>query len=108
MMIIFNNKRKNVFISQPIRGISEKEINDVRNEILKWLKEKYPENEIIEINSLFGGGMAKRPLICLAESLKLMSNADIIVFAKGWENARGCKIEHTCAKEYLKAEIIEL
>ena len=107
-MIIFNNKRKNVFISQPMSGISYKEINKVRDEILNQLKEKYPKNEITEINSLFCGNIVKRPLLCLAESLKLMANADIIVFAHGWENARGCKIEHTCAKEYLKAEIIEL
>lgn len=26
--------------------------------------------------------------------------ADVVYFAKGWENARGCRIEHTVAKEY--------
>ena len=41
-----------------------------------------------------------RPLWFLGESLKLLATADIAYFATGWEGARGCKIEHTCAEEY--------
>lgn len=41
-----------------------------------------------------------KPLWYLGESLKLLSEADVAYFAKGWEKARGCKIEHTCAVEY--------
>ena len=41
-----------------------------------------------------------RPLWYLGESLKLLATADVAYFAKGWEKARGCKIEHTCAVEY--------
>ena len=33
-------------------------------------------------------------------SLQLLAKADIAYFAPGWEDARGCKIENTCAKEY--------
>lgn len=29
-----------------------------------------------------------------------MIKADIAYFASGWKDARGCKIEHTCALEY--------
>ena len=36
----------------------------------------------------------------LGKSLELLSDADIVVFAKGWRNARGCRIEFKCAKEY--------
>lgn len=39
-------------------------------------------------------------LECLGESLKRMSHADYAVFADGWENARGCVIEHECAERY--------
>jgi hypothetical protein len=28
------------------------------------------------------------------------AGADIAYFAKGWQDARGCKIENTCAIEY--------
>ena len=42
------------------------------------------------------------PLECLGESIKRMSFADYVLFAEGWENARGCRIEHECANEYGK------
>lgn len=29
-----------------------------------------------------------------------MAKADVVVFAKGWEAARGCRIEHAVAEEY--------
>ena len=35
-----------------------------------------------------------------AESLELLSTADLVYFAKGWEEARGCRIEHMCAVQY--------
>ena len=31
---------------------------------------------------------------------ELLAGADIAYFAKGWQDARGCKIENTCAIEY--------
>ena len=40
------------------------------------------------------------PLWFLGKSLELLSMADIAYFAKGWENARGCRIENQCAIEY--------
>lgn len=36
----------------------------------------------------------------VGKCLELLSSADIAYFAKGWEEARGCKIENTCAVEY--------
>lgn len=36
----------------------------------------------------------------LGESLKLLAKADVAYFAPDWKDARGCKIEHTCAVEY--------
>ena len=40
------------------------------------------------------------PLWFLGKSLELLAGADIAYFAKGWQDARGCRIEHTCAVEY--------
>lgn len=28
------------------------------------------------------------------------AKADVAVFAPGWQNARGCRIEHQCAEDY--------
>jgi hypothetical protein len=36
----------------------------------------------------------------LAKSLEKMAHCNTVYFAKGWENARGCKIEHEVALQY--------
>lgn len=40
------------------------------------------------------------PLKYLAKSIELMADADLVYFAPGWNEARGCKIEHECAINY--------
>ena len=45
-------------------------------------------------------GVVQIPICFLAKSLESMSLCDAAYFAKGWENARGCKIEHEVAKAY--------
>ena len=41
-----------------------------------------------------------KPIYCLAKSIKFLSEADLLYCAKGWQSARGCKIEHEIAVEY--------
>ena len=38
----------------------------------------------------------------LAKSIEFIANVDGVVFMPGWENARGCRIEHQVAEEYGK------
>ena len=38
----------------------------------------------------------------LAKSIEFIGKVDIVVFMKGWEKARGCRIEHQVAVEYGK------
>ena len=40
------------------------------------------------------------PLWYLGESLKLLGTADFAVFAPGWQDYRGCRIEHDAAVAY--------
>lgn len=85
-----------IFISQPMKDKTEKEIMQERDRIAaKW---KGKSVEII--NSYFDEGTSKNPTDSLGKSISLMSEADLVVFAPGWENARGCRIEHEVAKEY--------
>ena len=87
-----------VFISQAMRGLDNDTILAKREEILNKVKELYPDKEIELIDSFFKDAPTEaKPLWYLGDSLKLMSEADLIVFADGWEGARGCKIEHECA-----------
>ena len=36
----------------------------------------------------------------LSESILVLSDADAIIFAPGWEESRGCRIEHMIAEEF--------
>lgn len=91
---------KKLFISQPMKGKSDEEILREREEAIKKAKEVCGE-EVEVIDSFFQSAQANaRPLWFLGKSLELLSTADIAYFAPGWEDARGCKIEHLCAAEY--------
>lgn len=90
---------KKVFISQPMKDKTNEDIKEERKKITDYLKEKYGDIEILD--SFFEGAPHDaKPLWFLGKSLEILSQADIAVFARGWENYRGCKIENTCAKEY--------
>lgn len=94
-------------LSQPMAGKSDEEIINTRNRAIAALTERGYE----VINTLFTDewyspeAMKKRgveniPLCFLAKSLENMSLCHAAYFCKGWENARGCKIEHEVAKAY--------
>jgi len=40
------------------------------------------------------------PVFYLSQSILLLSKCNYAYFMQGWEEARGCRIEHTIAKEY--------
>jgi hypothetical protein len=96
-----------VFISQPMRGKTEQEILEERSEIIQRAKERfsYVENlEIIDSYKLLKdysiADDEKTSLKFLGESIKALADADVAYFGKGWEKARGCRIENQCAMEY--------
>ena len=92
-----------IFISQPMNGKTTEEIEDKRNDIIDRLATQFArENEYIDIIYSFfkNAPHDAKPLWYLGESIKLMSEADIVFFCDGWQTARGCKIEHDCALEY--------
>lgn len=91
---------KRVFISQPMRDLSDKEILEERERIENKLKEIL--NEPFEIIDSFFENTPRKitPLWYLGKSIEKMSYADIVFFAKGWEKNRGCVIEHSCADQY--------
>ena len=91
---------KKLFISQPMKGKINVEIKKEREEAIRCAKEMMSD-EVEVIDSFFENAPAEaKPLWYLGESLKLLSTADVAFFATGWKNARGCKIEHTCAQQY--------
>ena len=89
---------RKIFISQPMNGKTTEEIENERNYIIERLR----ENESVEIIDSFfkDKPYEASPLWYLGESVKLMSEADVVFFCNGWQTARGCQIEHDCALEY--------
>jgi hypothetical protein len=94
-------------LSQPMAGKSEEEIKATREKAITALKEKGYEI----VNTLFTDewysngamkecGVVQIPLCCLAKSLENMSLCHAAYFCKGWEDARGCRIEHEAAIAY--------
>ena len=97
-----------VFISQPMRGLDPEDIKSVQDHIFKEYKEKYPDRDFqlinpyypepsqMEISHLMGNHAVKM----LGESISNLSYADVVLFAKGWENFPGCRIEHRVCTYY--------
>lgn len=100
-----------VFISQPMSGKTADEIVAVRDDAFARVAEMYAEKgeNCREVPSYFGevGRKQMSPLEMLGKSIELMAHADVAVFAPGWWKARGCQIEHDCARMY-GVEVIEL
>ena len=94
-----------VFISIPMAGKTEQQIKDEMAEIRKDAcarLDKSPD-EVEFLDSFFedykpeGGNIS---LKFLAKSIMCLADADCIYMAPGWNTARVCRIEHTCASEY--------
>ena len=91
---------KKLFISQPMRGKTDEEIKAERAKAIEAASELVGE-PVEVIDSFF----EKAPVDAktrwfIGKSLELLAGADIAYFAEGWQDARGCRIEHTCAVEY--------
>lgn len=94
-------------ISQPMAGKTPEEIVETRNRAIEFLE----KNGYDVVNTLFTDvwysessmkdrGVVNKPLCYLAKSLENMSLCDVAYFCKGWEQARGCRIEQDAAKAY--------
>ncbi|MEG0517077.1 MAG: DUF4406 domain-containing protein [Cetobacterium sp.] len=95
-----------VFISQPMCGLTEREIFNTMMEAIFDCREIYKYTDGITIlESYFreteeNKDIKNEPLYLLGKSITLMAEADVVYFCKGWEKARGCKLEHACALAY--------
>lgn len=91
---------KKLFISQPMKGKTNEEIEAERAKAIEAAKEAL-NDEVEVIDSFFKDApVDARPLWFLGKSFELLSTADVAYFAKDWDKYRGCKLEHTAAMEY--------
>ena len=90
-----------IMISQPMRDKTEQQIRDERKEIVQGIKELGDE----VIDTIFTEEAPKdcdTAIYFLAKSIESIGKVDAVYFMRGWEKARGCKIEHQVAVEYEK------
>lgn len=88
-----------IMISQPMRGKTEEQIREEREALIKKLQEE--GHEVLE--TVFEDfDCYASPIAYLARSIEFLDKADAVVFMKGWQEARGCRIEYTIAVEYGK------
>ena len=101
-------------LSQPMAGKSDDEIIATREKAIKVLEAK----GYAVVNTLFTDewysnknmkerGVVQIPLCFLAKSLENMSLCHAAYFCKGWEQARGCRLEHEAAVAYGLTDIYE-
>ena len=91
---------KKLFISQPMRGKTDEEILAVRAQAKLEMERSWGEKMAVIDSFIRNAPAEAKPLWYLGKSLEMLSTADIAYFAKGWEEARGCRIERECAEEY--------
>ena len=88
-----------VMISQPMRGKSNEQIRQEREKLVKNLTEK--GYEVVDtIFTEIPEDAENKPIWYLAKSLEAISKVYYVTFMAGWEDARGCRIEHQVCKEY--------
>lgn len=94
-------------LSQPMAGRTDREIIETREKAIATLTDLGYE----VVNTLFTDEwyskekMEERGVVCvplsfLSKSLENMSLCHAVYFCKGWEQARGCQIEHQVAEQY--------
>lgn len=95
-----------IMISQPMRGKTNEQIRKEREQLVKKLKSEGHE----VIDTIINEKPPKdinEAIYYLSKSIEFIGKVDAIYFMKGWEKARGCKIEHEVAVEYGKQVFYE-
>lgn len=94
-------------ISQPMAGETDEQIVATRERATASLQAMGYEvvntpftDEWYGDEAMRERGVVQIPLCYLAKSLENMSLCHAAYFCKGWEKARGCRIEHDAAVAY--------
>ena len=94
-------------MSIPLAGKTDDEIISSRKRAIAYLESHGYEvvnvkfdDEWYSKESMEKRGVVNIPLCYLAKSLEQMTQCHAAYFVKGWENTRGCKIEHEVAEKY--------
>ena len=91
---------KKIYISQPMRGRSTDDIIAERKALVTDAAVALQTDEVEVLDTYLNDYTNKPPLRLLALALEKMADADAVIFAPDWRDARGCRVEHLAASEY--------
>lgn len=93
-----------IFISQPMRDKSSEQIKRERNQAKHLATNIVAHSETPEAvtfsKTYWRNGKNKEPIFMMSKAIKQLSYADAAYFCDGWQDARGCRIEHMICEEY--------
>lgn len=90
-----------VFISQPMKGLTDQEIKEIRGKAIIELGKHFEEFDTID--SFIEGKPPKNAneaIWYLGKSIEKLAEADLVLFLPGWHETRGCSVEHETALRY--------
>lgn len=88
-----------LMLSQPMKGKTTEQIKGERAELVAVLEAQGHS----VVDTVFTDAPPETDNIALwhlGKSLEAMASCEGVVFMPGWENARGCRIEHEAAARY--------
>ena len=98
---------KKAMISQPMSGLSSKQIEEVREKAKKAVEDlgyEFVNTYFSDLwerkDELKGEGYKNLPIYFLSKAIAKMSRCDAVYFCKGWKKSIGCRIEHDIARSY--------
>ena len=92
-----------IFISIPMYGREVVDISRDMSIVEDEIIDRYPDAEIINTLSnelIIDDNIKNKRLYYLGDALKKLAKCDAIYFCKGWQYARGCRVEHEAAVLY--------
>lgn len=91
-----------VFISQPMKGRTDKEILEERDAVIEFLKQRYGDISIIDsfLDISEPPEVKTAPVFYLGKSIQLLSDADLCVVVGDVSDNHGCQIEIEVCKRY--------
>lgn len=90
---------KKIFISIPMRGRDEYDILTVRDRIMAAMR-TMGDYELLETYQRDDAPPGAGRLWYLGRSVQDLGLADLVIFAPGWEYAKGCLVEHMVCDNY--------
>lgn len=99
--------KKKAMLSQPMAGKTDAEIQETRNHAIHVLESRGYEvvntlftDEWYSKESMTERGVVNIPMTFFSKSIENMALCHAVYFCPGWQNTRGCVLEHDVAKAY--------